>query len=63
VGVEFADGFFEDTRERAAPSGVDCSYDPFLVIDKKDGDAVGGLDAEKKAGSFGERCVAFTGFL
>jgi len=63
VGVEFADDFFENAGERAAPAGVNGGDGAVLGIDEKDGDAIGGLNAEKKAGSFGKRGVAFTRFF
>ncbi len=63
TGVEFADGFFEDAGEGAAPSGVDGGDGAFFGIDEKDGDAVGGLHAEEEAWSVGERGVAFAGFF
>ena len=63
AGVEFADGFFEDAGERAAPACMYSGDDALSGIDEEDGNAVGGLDGEEKAGSFGERGVAFAGFF
>lgn len=44
-----ADGFLQDARERAAPSGVNRRDGALLWIDKKDGDAVGSLNTEQQA--------------
>ena len=61
--MKFADGFFKDAGERAAPAGVNGGNNTFLGIDEKNRNAVGGLDAKEKAGSFSEGCVAFAGFF
>src|SRR5262245_5089507 len=61
--MEFADGFFEDAGERAAPAGVDCGDGAFFGVDEEDRDAICGLNAEEKAGSFGERGVSFAGLF
>jgi len=53
-GDEFADGFFEDTSESAAPAGVNGSDGSFFGVDEKDRDTVGSSDAEEEAGSVGE---------
>ena len=53
-GDEFADGFFEDPSQGAAPTGVDGGDGAFFGIDEKDRDAVGRLDAEEKARRFRE---------
>ena len=63
MGVKFADGFFEDAGERAAPSGVDGGDSARFGIDEENRDAVGGLNAEKKAGSCGERGVTLARFF
>jgi len=42
---------------------VNRGYCALLGIDEKNGDAIGGLDAEEKAGSFCEGSVAFAGFF
>ena len=63
AGVKFTNGFFEDAGQSAAPAGVNGGDGAVLGIDEKDGDAIGGLNAEKKAGSFGKRGVAFTRFF
>lgn len=59
VRVQLADGFFEDAGEGAAPTSVNGGDGAFLGIDKENGDAIGGLHSEKKAGDFGERGVSF----
>ena len=63
TGVEFADGFFEDAGESAAPTGVDGGDGAFLGVNEEDGDAVGGLDGEEQAGRFCERSVTLAGFV
>jgi hypothetical protein len=63
VGVKFADGFFEDASERASPASMNGGHDALFGISEKDGDAVGGLDCEEKAGAAGEGCVALAGFF
>jgi hypothetical protein len=63
MSFHFADCFFEDASEGASPTSVDSGHGAFFRINKKDGDAVGGLDAQEKARSFGERGVAFARFF
>ena len=63
MGVEFADGFFEDAGEGSAPSGVNGGDNALFGVNEEDGDAVGGLDSEEKAGGFGKRGISFAGFL
>ena len=58
VHLHLADGFDHDAGEGATPSSVDGGYGAFLGIDEKDGDAVGGLDAEEEAGTVGGGGVA-----
>ncbi len=60
---EFADGFFKDAGEGTTPAGVDGGYGTFFGVDKKDGDAVGGLHGQQKARSFCERSVTFAGLF
>ena len=62
-GDEFADGFFGDAGEGAAPTRVDGGNGAFFGIDEEDGDAVGSLNAEEKAGSVGDGGVAFAGLF
>jgi len=54
-----ADGFLGDTRESAAPAGVDGGNGSFFRIDEKNRHAIGGLDGEEQAGSVCGRSVAF----
>ena len=61
--AEFADGFFKDAGECAAPAGMNGGDNALFGIDEKNRDAVGGLDAQEKPGSFGERGIAFAGFF
>ena len=61
--MEFADGFFEDAGEGAAPAGVDGGDSSFFWIDEENWDAIGGLDGEEKARDFGKRGISFAGFL
>ena len=61
VHLHLANGFDGDAGEGAAPSGVDGGYGAVFGIDEKDGDAVGGLDAEEKAGAVGGGGVSRTG--
>ncbi len=61
AGVQFADGFFEDTGERTAPARMDGGDGAFFGIDEEDRDTVGGLDSEQETGSFCERGVTLAG--
>ncbi len=58
VHVELADCFLHDAREGAAPTGVDGRNGAALWIDKKDGNAVSGLNTEEQARSCGNGSVA-----
>jgi len=57
-----ADSLPGDARKGAAPAGVDGGNDAFLGVDKENGNAVGGLDAEEEAGACRGRGVAAAGF-
>src|SRR5690348_4429348 len=61
--VEFAGSFLKDARKRTAPPCVNGGHDTFFGIDEEDRNAVGSLNAEKKARSLRQRSVAFTRFL
>jgi hypothetical protein len=54
-----ADSFLGNAREGAAPSGVNRGDRALFGIDKENGNAVGGLDAEEQAGAIGGGGVAF----
>ena len=56
-----ADGFLGDAGERATPTGVNGGNGAFFGIDEQDGDAIGGLDGEKKAGAIGGGGIASAG--
>ena len=56
--LHLADGFDDDALERAAPTGMDGSDGAFFRVDKEDRDAIGGLHAEKEAGTVGDGSVA-----
>jgi len=62
VHLHLADGFDGDAGEGAAPSGVDGGYGAVFGVDEEYGDAVGGLDAEEKAGAVGGGGVASAWF-
>ena len=49
--VHGTDGFLGDASERAAPASMNGGDGSFLGIDEKDGDAIGGLNGEEKAGA------------
>ena len=61
--LKLAYGFFDDARESATPTGVDCGDGAAPRVDKENRDTVGGLNAEKKAGRAGDGGIAFAGFL
>lgn len=52
--MDLANGFLGDAGEGAAPTGVNGGNSAVFGIGEKDGDAVGGLDGQEKAGSVGE---------
>ena len=52
--VKFADGFFGDAGEGAAPTSVDGSDYALFGVNQENGNAVGGLHGEEKAGRFCE---------
>lgn len=60
---EFSHSFLQDAGKRAAPAGVHGSDGAFSWINEKNRNTVGGLNAKEKAGSFGERGVAFAGLF
>ena len=49
--LHFADGLDEDALEGAAPSGVNGGDGALFGVDEENGDAIGGLDSEEKAGA------------
>jgi hypothetical protein len=56
-----ADGFLGYAGERAAPAGVNGGNGAFFGIDEQDGDAISGLNGEKKAGAIGGGGIAGAG--
>jgi hypothetical protein len=56
--LHLADGFDEDALERTAPTGMDGGDGAFFGVDEENGDAVGGLDGQEKAGAVGGRGIA-----
>jgi len=67
VAAEFelhaANRFFGDAGQGAAPAGVNGGDGTFPRIDKKNRDAIGGLDGEEDAGAVGGGGIAFAGVL
>lgn len=59
--VHFPYGFSSDALDGTAPASVNGSHDAPFGIDQEDGNAVGSLDREKKAGAIGYRSVARQG--
>ena len=51
--LHLADGFDDDASESAAPAGVNGGDGAFFGVYEENGDAVGGLYAEEKAGAVG----------
>ena len=49
--LHFPNGFCDDALQRAAPAGMNGGDGSLLGIDEKNGDAIGGLNAEKQAGA------------
>ena len=62
VHLHLADGFDDDALKGAAPARVDGGDGAFFGIDEEDGDAVGGLRGEEKAGAVGDGSIAFARF-
>jgi hypothetical protein len=60
--VHAADGFHGDALQSATPSSVNGGHGALLGIDEKNRDAIGGLDAEKKARLVGDGGVAAAEF-
>jgi hypothetical protein len=56
-----ANGFYHDATECAPPSGMDGRDGALFGIDEKNGDAVGGLNAEEQAGAIGGGSVTAAG--
>ena len=63
VHLHLADGFDGDASEGAAPSGVNRGYGAVFGVDKEDGNAVGGLDAEEEAGTIGDGGITLAEFV
>jgi hypothetical protein len=63
VHAHFADGFFRDASESAAPACMDGSDRAFFCVDQQNRNAVGGLHSEENARRIRERCVTFAWFL
>jgi hypothetical protein len=59
--LQLADGFDDDTLERASPTGVNGSDSALFGVDEENGNAVGGLDAQEKARAIGDGGVALAG--
>ncbi len=59
--VHFADGLGDDALERAAPAGVHVGDGALIGINEENGDAVGGLHAEKQTGAVRGGSVAAAG--
>ena len=49
--LHFPNGFCDDALQRAAPAGMNGGDGSLFGIDEKNGDAIGGLNAEKQAGA------------
>jgi len=60
--LHLADGFDDDPLERASPAGMNSGDRALFWIDDENGDAVGGLHAQKEAGAFGDGGVALARF-
>jgi hypothetical protein len=64
-GVEFelhpADGLLGDPGESAAPTGMNGGNSALFWVYEEDRDAIGGLDAEQKAGTICDGSVALRG--
>ena len=60
--LHLPDGFDDDPLERASPAGMNGGDRALFWIDEENGDAVGGLDAQKEAGAFGDGGVALARF-
>lgn len=56
------DGFLRDARESATPASMDGGDGALFGIDEENGDAIGGLNAEKDAGLICYGGVALAGF-
>ena len=56
--MHLAHTFLDDALDRAPPSGVKHAHGAAFGVDQNNGQAVGGLDAEQKAGSRGDQAVA-----
>ena len=59
--LHLADSFDHDARQGAAPAGVNGGDRALFGVDEENGDAIGGLDSEEKAGAVGGQGVAFAG--
>jgi len=55
--LHFADSLYDDTRESAAPAGVNGGYGALFGVNEENRDAIGGLDAEEEAGAIGSGSV------
>ena len=62
VHLHLADGFGHDTGQRATPAGVDGADSALFGVYEENGDAVGGLDAQKEAGTVGNGGIAAARF-
>ena len=60
--MKLAYGFFGDAREGTTPTSMDSGDGTALRVDKENGDTVGGLNAQEKAGRAGDSGIAFAGF-
>ncbi len=60
--LHFPHGFCDDALQCAAPAGVNGGDGSLFGIDEKNGDAIGGLNAEKQAGANCCGGVPATGF-
>jgi len=56
--LHFSDGLYDDALQSASPARVDGGDSTFSGIDEKNGNTVGGLDAEKKTRLVGDGSVA-----
>lgn len=58
IHSQLADGLNDDALERASPASMNGGNGTLFGIDEENGDAIGGLHAQEKAGTVGDTSIA-----